>query len=63
MKCEEYLEMINSVGWKCPSKRLLEKSLKNSMTVKYIQDGNIVNVKIIQNVRIDDKYLEENGYL
>ncbi|MBP6280998.1 MAG: hypothetical protein KA384_02985 [Leptotrichiaceae bacterium] len=28
-----------------------------------IQDGNIVNVKIIQNVRIDDKYLEENGYL
>ena len=41
---EEYLEMINSVGWKCPSKRLLEKSLKNSMTVKYIQDGNIVGM-------------------
>ena len=28
LTCEEYLEMINSVGWKCPSKRLLEKSLK-----------------------------------
>lgn len=41
---EEYLEMINCVGWKCPSMRLLEKSLKNSMTVKYIQDGNIVGM-------------------
>ena len=28
-----------------------------------IQDGNIVNVKIIQNVRLDDNYLKEHGYL
>lgn len=51
---EEYLEMINSVGWKCPSKRLLEKSLKNSMTVKYIQDGNIVGMA---------RLVTDNGYM
>ena len=28
-----------------------------------IQDGVIVNIKIIQNVRIDNKYLVDNGYL
>lgn len=28
-----------------------------------IQDGIIVNIKIIQNVRIDNKYLLDNGYL
>ena len=28
-----------------------------------IQDGVIVNIKIIQNVRIDNKYLSDNGYL
>ena len=51
---EEYLEMINSVGWKCPSKRLLEKSLKNSMTVKYIQNGNIVGMA---------RLVTDNGYM
>lgn len=51
---EEYLEMINSVDWKCPSKRLLEKSLKNSMTVKYIQNGNIVGMA---------RLVTDNGYM
>lgn len=41
---EEYCEVINSVGWKIPSRRLLEKSLKNSETVKYIIDGSIVGM-------------------
>lgn len=33
---EEYIDIINTVGWKIPSKRLLENSLKNSMTTKYV---------------------------
>ena len=33
---EEYVDIIRTIGWKCPSKRLLEKSLKNSMTAKYV---------------------------
>ena len=28
-----------------------------------IQDGIIVNIKIIQNIRIDNKYLSDNGYI
>lgn len=51
---EEYLEIINSVGLKCPSKILLEKSLKNSMTVKYIQNGNIVGMA---------RLVTDNGYM
>ncbi len=33
---EEYLSIAASVDWKCPSKRLLQKSLENSFTVKYV---------------------------
>ncbi len=41
---KEYLDMITTIGWKCPSKRLLEKSLKNSETAKYIIDGKTVGI-------------------
>lgn len=41
---EEYVDIIKTVGWKCPSKRLLEKSLKNSITSKYIVDNKTVGM-------------------
>lgn len=41
---EEYLDMITTIGWKCPSKRLLEKSLKNSVTVKYVINNETVGI-------------------
>lgn len=44
LKYEEYMDLINSVGWKYPSKRLLEKSLKNSVTVKYVLDDKTVGM-------------------
>src|SRR5690625_4968921 len=41
---EEYYILIRSVGWKEPSKRLLEKSLKNSVTIKYIHENKTVGM-------------------
>lgn len=41
---EEYVDIITSIGWKCPSKRLLEKSLSNSETVKFALDGKTVGM-------------------
>ena len=29
LSVEEYISILNTVGWKIPSRRLLEKSLKN----------------------------------
>ena len=40
----EYVDIINTIGWKCPSKRLLEKGLKSSLTVKYIDNGQTVGM-------------------
>lgn len=39
---EEYLDIIETIGWKFPSKRLLEKSLSNSETVKYVVNNETV---------------------
>ena len=33
---EEYISLLKSVGWKIPSKRLLEISLKNGISIKYV---------------------------
>lgn len=41
---EEYLDVITTIGWKCPSRRLLEKSLQNSETSKYVIDGKTVGI-------------------
>jgi len=41
----EYVDIINTVGWKIPSKRLLEKSLKNSVTIKYVINKQIVGLQ------------------
>lgn len=41
---EEYVDIIKTVGWKCPSKRLLEKSLSNSVTSKYVINNETVGM-------------------
>ena len=41
---EEYLDIIETIGWKFPSKRLLEKSLSNSETVKYVVNNETVGM-------------------
>lgn len=44
LTCEEYFEIINEIGWRCPSRRLLEKSLDNSIVAKYVIDGKTVGM-------------------
>lgn len=51
---EEYVDIINTIGWKCPSKRLLEKSLKNSMTAKYVIDNKTVGMA---------RFVTDGGYI
>ncbi len=41
---EEYVDIIETIGWKYPSKRLLEKSLSNSETVKYVVNNETVGM-------------------
>ncbi len=41
---QEYNMILDSVGWKKPSERLLKISLKNSMTVKYTTNGKTVGM-------------------
>ena len=41
---DEYCEIMNTVGWKIPAKRLLENSLKNSITVKYVIDTQTIGM-------------------
>ncbi len=41
---EEYMDVAASVGWKTSSKRLIEKSLKNSLTVKYVENGEVIGM-------------------
>ena len=41
---EEYLEIITEIGWKCPSKRLIEAGLQNSETAKYVIDNETVGI-------------------
>ena len=51
---EEYIDIIGSIGWKYPSKRLLELSLKNSMTVKYKIEEKTVGMA---------RLVTDNGYI
>lgn len=41
---EEFINIIKTVGWKEPSKRQLDQALKNSLTVKYVLDGNTIGM-------------------
>lgn len=71
LKFEEYVEILNSVGWKVPSKRLLEISLKNGMNVKYVLNNEVVGMArfvsdggyagLIMDVVVKPKY-QGNGY-
>lgn len=68
---EEYVEILNSVGWRIPSKRLLEISLKNGMNVKYVLDNEVIGMArfvsdggyagLIMDVVVKPKY-QGNGY-
>ena len=44
LKIEEYIYILNTVGWKIPSIRLLEKSLTNGINVKCVIDGKTVGM-------------------
>ena len=41
---KEYKELIDLLGWKKASDRLIEISLKNSMTEKYVIDNEIIGM-------------------
>ena len=41
---KEYKELIDLLGWKKASDRLIELSLKNSMTEKYVIDDEIIGM-------------------
>ncbi len=41
---DEYLSVITEIGWKIPSRRLLEKGLSNSINVKYVVNNEIVGM-------------------
>ncbi len=41
---KEYKELIDLLGWKKSSDRLIELSLKNSMTEKYVIDNEIIGM-------------------
>lgn len=41
---EEYIDILNSVGWKIPSERLIELSLKNGQSIKYILNNKTIGM-------------------
>lgn len=42
LKPDEYMFILNTLGWKTPSERLLKKSLDNDINVKCIVDNKIL---------------------
>lgn len=49
----EYYNLLNILGWKIPSKRLLKISLENGINVKYILDGKTIGMA---------RYVSDGGY-
>lgn len=41
---KEYIDLLNSVGWKTPSERLLKISLKNGKNVKFMLDDDTIGM-------------------
>ena len=41
---EEYIDILNSVGWKIPAERLLKISLKNGKNVKFIFNNEVIGM-------------------
>jgi len=68
---EEYIDILNSVGWKIPSERLLKISLKNGKNVKYVLDNKTIGMArlvtdggyagLIMDVVVKTEY-QGNGY-
>ena len=50
---DEYYNLLNILGWKAPSKRLLKISLENGINVKYILDGKTIGMA---------RYVSDGGY-
>ena len=53
LSVEEYISILNTVGWKIPSKRLLEKSLKNGINVKCVIDKKTIGMA---------RFVSDGGY-
>lgn len=53
LSVEEYISILNTVGWKIPSRRLLEKSLKNGINVKYVIDNRTIGMA---------RFVSDGGY-
>ena len=41
---EEYVDILNSVGWKIPAERLLKISLKNGKNVKFVLNNKTIGM-------------------
>lgn len=41
---EEYIDILNSVGWKIPAERLLKISLKNGKNVKFVLNNETIGM-------------------
>jgi GNAT superfamily N-acetyltransferase len=50
---EEYYYLLNVLGWKQPSERLLRISLENGINVKYVLDGKTIGMA---------RYVSDGGY-
>lgn len=71
LSVEEYIDVLNSVGWKIPGERLLRISLKNSITVKCVVDNKTIGIArfvtdfgyagLIMDVVVKPEY-QGNGY-
>ncbi len=44
LSIEEYTKLLNSVGWKIPSLRLLKISLESGINVKYVNNGETIGM-------------------
>lgn len=53
LSVEEYISILDTVGWKIPSRRLLEKSLKNGINVKYVIDNRTIGMA---------RFVSDGGY-
>jgi GNAT superfamily N-acetyltransferase len=68
---EEYNDILESMGWKKPSIRLLKKSLENGVNAKYVLEGKTIGMArfvsdggyagLIMDVIVKPEY-QGNGY-
>lgn len=67
----EYIDILNSVGWKIPSERLLKISLENGISVKYVLNNETIGMArfvtdggyagLVMDVVVKPEY-QGNGY-